>query len=228
MVTACGGVTASSLAVAPSASKTADPLAGLSATKVVAEADADAKAAPSLTISGTGTEQGETVSLDLGIKRGVGCGGTVSLAGKGTVKVTMIGKTFYMDPDKQFWTTSAGANADAVIALVNGKYISLPASDKNVASFADLCDLSKLLDEGTNTFTRGPLTTLDGKRALAIKVSDGSTVYVTDTSKPEYLEAAASKGSQAGSGKLIISVGAPVTLTPPPASEVIDGTKLGI
>lgn len=227
-VAACGGISAASLTVGPSASSTADPLAELSASKVVAEANADAVAAPSLRINGVVSQQGQSATINIGIKRGQGCTGSVVLGDKGTVKITLIGKTVYMNPDKQFWTANAGANASAVIALVNGRYFKVPASDKNVAGIADFCDLSKMLDPGNQTFTKGTVTTLDGRRVLAIKVSDGSTNYVTDTSKPEFVEATAPEGTKDGSGKLIIAVGAPVTLAAPPASQVIDGTKLGL
>jgi hypothetical protein len=227
--TACGGVTATSLSAAPSASSTVDPLAGVSASKVVAEAQADAEAAPSLTLDGTVTQQGQNDTIDVGIKRGQGCTGTVGLAGQGTVKLTVIGKTIYMNPDKQFWTANAGSSANAVIALVSGRYIKVPSSDKNVASVADLCDVSKLIDPGsTHTYTKGAVTTLDGRRVLAINGSNGGTGYVTDTSKPEYVEVTAPKGDKNGSGKVVISVDAPVTLAAPPASEVIDGTTLGM
>jgi hypothetical protein len=227
--TACGGTSAASLTVVPSASSTADPLAGLSASKVVAEATADAGAAPSLTIAGTvSQQQGQTAIIHLGIKRGLGCTGSVGLGSEGSVKLILIDKTVYLDPDKQFWTANAGANANAVIALVNGRYIKVPASDKNAAPLADLCNVSKLIDTGNSTYTKEAVTTLDGKRVLAIKDDKGSTGYVTDTSKPEYVEITAPKGDKNGSGEVMISVGAPVTLAAPPASDVIDGTTLGV
>jgi len=226
--TACSGTTAASLSVAPSASSTPDPLAGLSASKVIAEADADALAAPSLTLDGTDKLQGQNNTIDIGIKRGQGCTGSVALGDQGSFKLIMIGKVVYLNPDAQFWKANAGANASAVTALVNGRYLKLPASDKKVAGLAAICDASKLLDPGNGTFTRGKVTTLDGRRVLAIKVSDGSTSYVTDTSKPEYVEAIAPTGTKGGSGKAIVTVGAPVTLAAPPASQVIDGTTLGM
>ena len=51
---------------------------------------------------------------------------------------------------------------------------------------------------------------------------------VTDTSRPEYVEATAPKGTKSGAGKVIISVGAPVTLAAPSASQVIAGSALGL
>jgi hypothetical protein len=195
---------------------------------VVAEATADAGAAPSLTMAGTVTEQGQTAIIHVGIKRGLGCAGSIELGSEGSVKLIVIGKTIYMNPDKQFWTVNAGANASAVIALVNGRYIKLPASDKNVAPLADLCNVTKLIDTGTSTYTKEAVTTLDGKRVLAIKDDKGATGYVTDISKPEYVQITAPKGDKSGSGEVMISVGAPVTLAAPSASDVIDGTTLGM
>jgi hypothetical protein len=196
---------------------------------VVAETKADAQAASSLTLAGTVVDQGQNATIDLGIKRDQGCVGSIGLGTQGTVKLILIGKTIYMNPDDQFWTANTGANAKAVIALVNGRYIKVPASYKNMASLVDLCNLDKLLNQDTTeTYTKGPVITLDGTRVLTIKSSDGSTGYVTDTSKPQYVEVIAPKGTKDGSGKLVISVGAPVTLAAPPASEVIDGTTLGM
>ena len=226
--TACGGTTAASLSVAPSASSTPDPLAGLSASKVIAEANADAQAAPTLTLDGNVNQQGQNATIDISIKRGQGCKGSVELGGQGSFKLIMIGQLVYLNADDQFWKANAGANASAVIAYLKGRYLEAPASDKNVASLAEICDASKLLDPGNETFTKGTVTTLDGRRVLAIKVSDGSTDYVTDTSKPEYVEAIAPKGTKGGSGKATVTLGAPVTLAAPPASQVIDGTTLGM
>ena len=52
--------------------------------------------------------------------------------------------------------------------------------------------------------------------------------YVTDTSKPELVQLSAPKGSKNGSGLVTVTMNAPVTLTAPPASQVIDGSKLGM
>jgi hypothetical protein len=51
---------------------------------------------------------------------------------------------------------------------------------------------------------------------------------VTDTSKPQLFEMGSSKGTKSGSGKVAVTYGAPVTLTAPPASQVLDGAQLGL
>jgi len=153
------------------------------------------------------------------------------MGGQGTVRLTMIGKTMYLNPDKRFLTVAAGtaAKAETVIALVNGRYLQLPASDKNMAGLAAWCDPGKLLDQGAPvTFSKGAITTLGGQPVLAIEVSDGSTQYVTDTSRPQYVAVTVPRHARSGATKLTFSVDAPVTLVVPPAGRVIDGAMFGL
>jgi hypothetical protein len=230
-VAACGSSTASG-AAAPSASSTVDPLASLSAAKVNAEAIADAEAAPSLTIDGTASQSGKTETIDLGIKRGAGCTGTIGMGGGASMKLIVIGKTVYFLGNDQFWKSEGGSAADtsAAIALIDGRYLEVPASDKNVSQLAGVCSVSSLMTSDSTAVpdAKGPVTTLNGTRVVPVKLSDGSTDYVTDTSKPEFVEAFAPKGTHGGAGKASLSVGAPVRLTAPPPSQVIDGSKLGM
>jgi hypothetical protein len=223
---ACGSSGSSGAAASPSS--TPDPLASLTAAQVQQKALTDAEAAPSLTMNGTVTQSGQTYTIDLGIKHSQGCEGTIGVGAEGSVKIIVIGQTVYINPDKQFWTSNAGSDASAVIALINGRYIQTTTSDKNVAGISDMCSVSQLLNSGTTSqaVTKGPITTLNGTRVLELKVSDGSTVYVTDTSKPELVEAIAPKGTKDGSGKIVVGVDAPVTLTAPPASQVLSGSQI--
>jgi hypothetical protein len=226
---ACGSTT-SSAGTAPSASSTADPLASLTAAKVQAETITDAEASSSLTIKGSLTQSKQSYTVDLAIKPGHGCTGTIGEGSKGSFKLIVIGKTIYLNPDDNFWKANAGADAAAAIALVNGRYLEVSASDASMASVASLCNVSQLFsaDGSSETVTKGAVTTLGGTRVLPIKSSDGSTGYVTDTSKPELVELSAPKGASAGTGMITVTTGTPVTLTAPPASQVIDGSKLGI
>jgi hypothetical protein len=85
----------------------------------------------------------------------------------------------------------------------------------------------KLLTSAHTTDTKEAVTTLGGIRVLALKVSDGSTDYVTDTSSPQFVEGTSPKGSANGFGKITIAVNTPVTVAAPPASQVIDGSQVG-
>lgn len=222
----------SSAASSPGASGAADPLASMSAAQVAAEVTANAKAASSLTLAGSMTQAdgtGETASL--AVKPSQGCTGTIGIMGKGSFKLTKIGSTIYLNPDKQFWESNGGAAASTIINLVNGKYIKISSTDKSMGSVADLCDVSRVFstDGKQDTLTKGKVTTLNGTRVLPLNdTPDGSVSYVTDTSKPQLVEITSPKGAKDGSGKITVTYGAPVTLTAPPASQVIDGSKLGL
>lgn len=209
------------------ATSTADPLTGLSAQQVVNKAIADGKAAPSLKLAGTVSESGTSYTIDLSFKRGQGCTGTVGLAGKGSFAITIIGSTAYLKPDDKFWRSYAGAEASTVIALVNGRYLKGATSDPNVAGLAKICDVNQLLGglKAQGTISKGTVTTLGGQRVLPINDSKGGTMYVTDTSTPQI--AVVDNPTGTDKGKVNFTVGAPVTLTAPPASQVIDGSKIG-
>jgi hypothetical protein len=233
---ACGGITASSLRAVPAASATPDPLASLTGYKVATEAVADLNAASSLTMAGTASESGQSVTVNLSLKPGQGCAGTVQVGTEGTegtVKLVVIGTTVYFNPDATFWKSSVGSKASAVTALVNGRYIKTSTASKGMASFAKLCDLSHTMTlnllKQAELINKGALTTLDGVRVLPLESpADDGALYVTDTSKPEIVEVFAPKGDPGGSGKVTFSIGAPVTLTAPPASQVIDGSAFGM
>ena len=228
---ACVGslATAAHASTTSGASRAQDPLAGLSANKVAAEALANLKAASSLTLAGTIYDSGTKDTLDLGLKPGHGCTGTIGAGSKGSFKLVVIGKTVYFNPDKQFWVSAGGANAAAVIALVHGRYIKTSTSDKDMATVAALCNVSSAIGslKETGSFTKGALTTVGGIRVLPLKDSNGA-IDVTDTSKPEIVAIIGPKGTATGDGALAFSVGARVTLAAPPASQVIDGASLGL
>jgi hypothetical protein len=205
-------------------------LAGLTVAQVEAKTVADAKASSSLTLKGSIVQSGQAISVDLGIKPGQGCTGAIGEGAKGSFKMIVIGKTIYMNPDAAFWKANAGAEANAAIALVHGRYLKVSSSGSSEASLGDICDVSTIFSTNgkPDKVTKGAVTTLGGNRVLQLKNSDGSVAYVTDASKPQLVEIAAPKGDKNGTGAVTVTTGAPVTLTPPPASQVIDGSKLGM
>jgi len=228
-ISACGSSNSGTAGAAPSASSTVDPLAGLSAAKVQAKTVADAEAASSMTMKGTITQSGQSFTVNLAIKPGHGCTGTIGLGAKGNLKLIVINKTVYLNPDSTFWKANSGADADTVIALVDGRYIEAPSSNTDMAPWAQLCDVSQLFSSNGSTTApvREAVTTLNGIRVVPLKTSDGMA-YVTDTSTPELVQLSAPKNSKNGSGLVTVTMDAPVTLTAPPASQVIDGSKLGM
>jgi hypothetical protein len=230
---ACGGAAGSPAVTgaAPSAASTVDPLAALTVDQLEAKAIADAQATSSVTVRATVLQSGATDTVDIAIKPGQGCTGTLGLASSGSVKVTEVGSSLYLNPDNEYWTANGGSAAQQVIALVGGRYIKVPTTDKNFQSLTSACDLSQMFSTNgkRDTITKGKVTTRDGTRVLALNdLSDGSVGYVTDTGEPLLLAFAAPPGSKAGAENATVTYGAPVTLTTPPVGQVIDGSKLGM
>jgi hypothetical protein len=140
----------------------------------------------------------------------------------------VIGKTIYFNGDDAFWKANAGSAADAMVKLVAGRYVKITSSG-STGLLTERCDLSRSLGGITvSGTTKGKLTTLDGVKVLPLTQAGNGTVWVTDTGKPEIVKIAFPAGSDGLSGTLTISTGAPVSLTAPPASKVVDGSAIGL
>jgi hypothetical protein len=227
MVAACSsGSSGSSPAVggaSASVSSTPDPLAALSTTAIATKAMANLKAASSVTMKGNLVVSGQAVTFDLGIKSGAGCAGSIGLGSKGNIKVVVMGKTVYFNADDGYWKAYAGSSADAAIKWANGRYVKTTTSS-SMGSLTQLCDLTSMMDSMklTEKMTKGKVTTLDGVKVLPLSQGADGTAYVTDTANPEFAKIESPKNSTNGTiGALTFSF-APVTVTAPAASDVVD------
>jgi hypothetical protein len=226
-VAACSSSGSTAITNAGSTSA-ADPLSGKSGSQIASQAINDLKSAPSFTIKGTIIQTGSTLGVNLAYKAGEGCQGTVTQAGKGSFYLVVIGSTAWLKPDDAFWRSYAGSNASQVIALLGGRYLKGTTSNSNTAQFATLCNSKSLVASMTlpTNVAKGKVTTLNGQQVVPLTdTSKGSTMYVTDTSMPQIVQIVGTKPGN--SGKVAFVVGAPVTLTAPPASETVDGSSLG-
>jgi hypothetical protein len=225
-------VTAASLAAAGcgGGGGGADPLSGMSAKQVVAKAVADLGAAKSFTMKGDVVQSGQTLGIDLGYLKGKGCSGTVSEGDKGSITLVVIGTTAWVKPSDEFLKSTAGSQASAAIALLNGRYLKGSTSDSTVASLTTVCDVNQMTSSFTQTGTlvKGKVTTVGGQQVLPITdKTKGGTMNVTNTATPQIVSITNATGAGGSSGQLAFGVGAPVTLTPPPASQTVDGSSLG-
>jgi hypothetical protein len=215
----------SSASSPPAATAAANPLAGLTGDQIAARAVADLKAASSVHIAGSITESGSSYGVDLTAGT-TGCTGTLAVPGKGSFALLKIGQTLWIRPDTRFWR-SAGASA-AVLRLVGGKWIQTSARDANFSSVTMLCSPAQLagaLGSKLTGVVKGPTTVIAGQSAQQLRdTSTSHSAYVTVSATPEFLRL-----SGGSSGQLDFSdYNAPVTLTPPPASQTIDGSKIGV
>jgi hypothetical protein len=208
----------------------ADPLARLSATEVAKKAWANTKAATSVHLAGTVTDSGQTITISETIAHsGTECAGTYSFRGKGTVQVAVLGTTAWEKPDDAFWR-SAGTPA-AALPRVSGKWVLTSTSTAGKSGPAEMCSLSELIGPNVPTsppdLNKDPITEPDGK-VLSLELMEGAggaSFYVTDTAHPLITRVDSPHWGSEGSIKLT-GYGAAVTITPPPASEVITANGL--
>jgi len=227
---ACGASASSGSAgsnTTATASASGNPLAGLTSDQIASKATADLKAVSSVHIAGSATDSGQTfvMNLTIGAK---GCQGTLSIKGEGSFALLKIGRALWIKPDDQFWKYAAGSSAaPAVMAIVGGKYIKPSAKDSSLSAIGTLCDPSQFASSFGSQITgtvKGKTTTIAGQPALQITdTGDTDSAYVSISARPEFLRL------DGGSGGRLDFTGynAPLTLTPPPASETLDGAKYG-
>jgi hypothetical protein len=202
------------------------PFAGLTADQVAARALADTKAAPVVRITGTGSDSGQTLTLDVTLVRGKGCQGTISEGTAGSFRLVYNGTTVWVLPDSKFYQSN-GVPA-AAQAILDGKYLQVKSTDTGLGAIANLCSVSSLLGgfgtKPTGLVISTPVTFDDMPAVKLSDIFDSAYVYVSYTARPVLLRLT---DPTSGGGKLDFSYNSTATITPPPASEVIDGSKYG-
>jgi hypothetical protein len=224
-----GGAGAGNGASSQSASTSTDPLASLTATQVFNKAIADTSAASSLHLVGSGDNAGHTITFTLDIAEGTGCAGALAEGSMGSFQLILLGKTVYLKPDATFWKSAVGATAGAALSLLEGKYLKGTTSSSGLSSISQLCSLNQLLSQQPLTasdLTKDGVSTFGGSQVIVLKDSTTNGVaYVTDQAQPLVVRIS---GTGANGGTVTFSgYNVPVTITAPPASEVVDGSKYG-
>jgi hypothetical protein len=207
----------------------ADPLASVPAKTVATEAMANALSASGLTLTGSVVASGQPIRVNLGLIPGKGCTGTLDDGSKGTTKIIRIGETLYLKPDDTTWNVMLGSQAAKVIQLLDGRYLEESLSGASLSGPSAACDATVMFGpQNVGAVARGPMTTRDGIRVLELDGGAGSLLYVTDTAKPEIVELKGAAGAAGNSVDVNIVVGAHVTLTAPPASQVTTPAAVGL
>ena len=220
-VVIAAGATCVPLALSATAAPSApagNPLGRLTADQIAKKAATDLKAATSFHYHGSGKASGQTVSISMSVTH-QGCTGGISAGREGGFAIVAIGKTVWIQPNDKFWEF-AGIPA-SLLPTVHGKWLAVTGTGSNslTAAFAPFCNASKLvsaLGPKLTGLVKGKTIKISGHRALQLRDGNGrESIYVSISSKPEILRIS-------NNGTLSFSAyGAHVTLTPPPASDVI-------
>ncbi|MGW6196796.1 hypothetical protein ACWF0M_11680 [Kribbella sp. NPDC055110] len=210
---------------APSASTPVSSIAGLSATKILAKTQAAAKAATSVRMKGSMSDHGDRIVLDIKLSK-AGGQGTMSINGA-AFSLIVLDRTAYLKISDKFWRAQIKpkADADAVIALVGGRWIKTPLTDKDLGELAAFASKPKFFDtlfEPTGTLRKTAPRTVDGVSAIGLRDTDGTLWVDTATARPVRLESS-------GTDVLTFTeYNQATTPKAPPSDQVIDGKALGM
>jgi hypothetical protein len=207
----------------PAAAKTSGSVSGETPDTIVTKAFSALKTAPSLKMSGSVTQSGQDIGLDVTVVKGQGCAGTVSLAGKGSLQIISLNSKLWLQPSDQFYKAYG---ATAALPQLSGKWLTV-AKSSDLASIGKLCTLTDLAgtikpDQPGLAKATGPV--ISGQPTVKITQSgENGSMYVSAAATPEVLRL-----TVPGTGDLEFSgYDAQPAITPPPASATVDGSQFG-
>ena len=173
-------------------------------------------------VSGSISDSGPPVSVDLKLVNGKGGSGSMTIQGA-PVQIVDVNNTLYMNGWDAFWSKVGGGSA--VVALLHGKWLKAPATG-NFSSLASLTSIHALFSQlltSHGTLKKGATSTVNGQSAIAITDSGkGGTIYVATSGKPYPIQLA--KGGSGGGEVSFSQYGQAVSLSAPATS--IDISKL--
>ena len=165
---------------------------GPSAADIYKQAQKSAAAAKSVRITGSFTESGKKLQIDVaGDRAGTNTKAIVN-DGTGVIEILTVGGSYYFKADAAYWTKNGSA---ALATLAAGKYVTVPA--QSAASLGNL-KMGTLLDTilSADMSTAGKLTTNVDKTVvggvpayvLTDKIaSNGAKIYVSADGKNRLL-----------------------------------------
>lgn len=179
--------------------------------QVAADAAKALKDAGAAHVTGTGTSDGKTVSLDLHLQ-GADAQGSITQGGA-TLQVISVGGKLYAQGPADFWS-SQGLPATVGSALA-GKWVIIPsdAGDVLPVSLDSLAQELQKPTDGTTIEDKVTTSTYKGQKVVVVTGSDKSTVDVAAKGKP-YPLYSVSKGKDAGTFTLT-DFGKRTTITAP-------------
>ncbi|MFD6418267.1 hypothetical protein [Streptomyces sp. NPDC060194] len=226
-LSACGG----------SGDEAADPFKDLTPKQISERAEKATKAADSLKVKGTTTEDGEKTDLTFAVSKAGDCEGTIGSKGAQGSVVSVDG-SMYIKGDEAFWKAENeqqggdAAESDAMIEMLKGRWMKVPNEQGSKEGMAGACDLDDILKDtdkgGSGKITRGEDTEVDGEPVATLVKKDGeetSTAYVAKEGKPYLLKVVVKGGDEPGEMTLS-DYDKPLEVKAPPADETVDLQKL--
>ncbi|CAM5385036.1 lipoprotein [Streptomyces tanashiensis] len=232
--TVCAAVVAGVTGCSQGDDKAADPFAGLTADAIAKKSIDTTKAATAFRMNGVGKADGEETTVDFAVDDKGNCQGTMTTPKGGKAEMLATGGTSYMKGDDAFWSSGTGeeGGSDEMAKAVKGRWMKMPAgAGEDEDNFCDLKKIVKDMEEDTPTkgLTREADADVDGTPTAVLskkEKSETTTFYVAkDSAKPYILRVVTTGGDDPGTVTLS-DFGKAVTVTAPPASEVVDMEEL--
>ena len=194
------------------------------ANRVLADADATARAASSVHVSGTISSNGTPIVLDLSMTHSKGAKGSMSTSGL-KFDLIRIGDALYIRGSDSFYAHFAGATA---AKLLHGKWLKGSATKSRLSSLVPLTNIDALFAKmatGHGKLANDGKKTYKGQQVVVLRdTSDGSKLLVAATGKPYPI--AITGGNKGQSGTITFDKwNESVSLTAP--KDFIDISKLG-
>ncbi|MFB9315199.1 serine/threonine-protein kinase [Nocardioides plantarum] len=161
------------------------------AADIVAAAEKEMSVLDSVTLSGTIESDGKPGTFDFTITSSGDCAGKVGLAG-GTAEMRRVDGIAYLKPDRAFFEASAGLSGtqlDLVLGQIGDRWIK--GDEGDAEGFDQLCDIDELVGSGSTggdpVYTKGEVTDVDGRPAIAIDQTGGDVTAYVAVDDPHYL-----------------------------------------
>lgn len=158
-------------------------VAAKSPNAIVAAATNAIRGAQSVHVSGSIVNGGSPITLDLNLAAGKGGGGRMS-ENDLSFRIIVLKDVVYINGSDSFWRHFGG---NAAAQLFHGKWLRGSATGQ-LGSVAELTDLQSLFNKLLSThgsLAKGPTSTIDGQKVVAVKdTTKGGTLYVATTGKP--------------------------------------------
>jgi hypothetical protein len=218
-LTACGG--GSDGGSSGSSGSSAKPFAGDTAQQVLDKAVAAAKGASSVHLKGASKEQGSEFQVDMVLSDKQGAQGTISVAGQ-NVELRQVGDTMYV---------KGGPTAQLGPKYAD-KWLKTKAGSGGAADFSTLTSMDTffgdaLKPDGAVTLVDGK--EVDGKQTVGLQDSktgsDKGILYIAAEGQPYPL--LVTSGASSTDGLHFFEWNKPVTVTAPPADQVVDQSEIG-
>ncbi|MEU9243433.1 hypothetical protein [Streptomyces sp. NPDC048385] len=220
---------------ASATSAPAKPFAGLTPDQISEKSRLAMTKLKSFEVKGAMTVQGKEMTFDVAVAGKGNCLGTFTREGA-AADLRWVGDHTYMKADKKFWQQTAreeGSSpeeANALTELLAGHWFKAPVGSGEADDEFPFCDAATIFtkDKKEGPLARGAETEVNGTHVVTLTGKDGAatqTLFVSAEGDPYALRMTEEGGKEPGTLDFS-AFNKPVTVTPPPAGEVVDLKKL--